>query len=75
VQRWIWSGEAALMLSRRVEASHPGLLRRLNQAIRSLQAEGGLRERAVGALPGTAGKALSATRINARSGARGPGPR
>ncbi len=44
VQRWIWSGEAALMLSRRVEASHPGLLRRLNQAIRSLQAEGGLHE-------------------------------
>jgi polar amino acid transport system substrate-binding protein len=44
VQRWIWSGEAALMLSRRIEASHPGLLRRLNQAIRSLQAEGGLRE-------------------------------
>lgn len=44
VQRWIWSGDAALMLSRSAEAARPGLLRSLNQAIRSLQSEGALHE-------------------------------
>lgn len=43
VVRWVFRGEARLMLCRRTEAARPGLLAALNAAIGTLQANGTLR--------------------------------